>query len=817
MIIMKFGGSSVGDARRISQVCDIIIRKFNKEKGKIAVVVSAMQGITDKLISTANLASKGSEEYANLAFEIEKKHLEAAQELIEIKSQSRVLANIKFAVNELQEALKGIYLIKELTPKSLDYIVSFGERISAYLVAETLKTRGIKAKDLDARKLIVTDSNFNNARVNFEITNKNIKDYFKKVDELQIITGFIASNENGETTTLGRGGSDYTAAIFGAALNSKVVEIWTDVDGVLTADPRKVTEAFTVDVLSYEEAMELSHFGAKVIYPPTILPAYAKKIPILIKNTFNPDHPGSLILPDVKQFNYDIKGISSIENVSILLLKGAGLMNNAHVTSRIFNALSRANANAILITQASSEHTLCIAIDPSSAIKAKKEIDSEFKYEIADRFIEPARIENDYSIIAVVGENMRHRAGLAGRVFNSLGEKKINIVAIAQGSSELNISMVISKNDLNKALNILHDKFFFPYRKKADVFLIGKGNVGGKFIELLQNQKEKLRQKNILISLKFIGRKNSYYVDDNLLNQSDLSSLEQKGSFKDYVKIIENEIKNSIADFKIVADCTADREVAKKYFDFANLKAHIVAANKNFNSFSQKEYDKLRELCKLNNVLFKYETNVGAGLPIISTIRALVDVDDKITKIEAMLSGTMNFIFSNLNEERSFSSLIEEAHKIGYTEPNPAIDLSGEDVAKKLLILLREAGFKFELKNIKIKSPLGKLKPDSFTYDKLLRWARQQDNYYNDLFKKAKAERKILRFAASFIDGKPLVGLMSFDENHPFASVTGAENICVISTERYGKYPIVVKGQGAGVEITAANVLSDLLKIISQK
>jgi aspartokinase/homoserine dehydrogenase 1 len=817
MIVLKFGGSSVGDAQRILQVSNIVANTFKKEKGKIAVVVSAMQGTTDKLILAANLASKGSEEYLKILNELEVRHIETAQNLIEVKNQSRTLANVKFAFNELSEALKGIYLIKDLTSKSLDYIMSFGERISAFIVAETLKSKGIEAKDLDARKVVKTDSNFNNARVIYDITYKNIKDYFKNIKELQIITGFIGSNDNGETTTLGRGGSDYTASIFGAALDANSVEIWTDVDGVLTADPRKVKEAFTMDVLSYEEAMELSHFGAKVIYPPTILPAYSKKIPIVIKNTFNPDHPGSSILPHIKKYDYDIKGISSIDKVSIILLKGAGLMNSAQITSRIFNALSRAEANAILITQASSEHTLCVAIDPNSAVKAKMEIDSEFKYEINDKLIFPARIENDYSIVAVVGENMRHRAGLAGKVFNSLGRNKINIVAIAQGSSELNISMVIAQKDLNKALNVLHDKFFFPYRKKADIFLVGMGQVGGKLIELLKLQKEKFLQNNISINLKFVGRKNSFYCDDNLLDASDFESKKSDETFEVYRKEIEKLIEDSIADFKILVDCTADIEVAKNYKHFASLKTHIVAANKNFNSFSQKEYDALREICKKNNVDFRYETNVGAGLPIISTIKALVDVNDKILKIEAMLSGTMNYIFSNLNENNSFSSLIEEAKRIGYTEPNPAIDLCGEDVAKKLLILLRESGLKLELKNISRRSLLGKLKPETFNYEKLIKWARENDKYYKNLYLKAKLKNKILRYAAFFENGKPKVDLMTFDINHPFANVVGSENICIITTERYKDYPIVVKGQGAGVEITAANVLSDILKIISQK
>ena len=812
MKILKFGGSSVGSSEKIKNVIDIIT-SILKKNIKIAVVFSAFQGVTDELIKISKLASTGNNKYQELFKDLEHRHLSVAKELISVKKQSSILANIKLNLNELEDVIHGVFLVKELSPRTLDFILSFGERLSAYIIAYALNDRNIQSEFLDSRELVRTDNNFGNAKVDFDITTKQIKNYFKSHKKLQVITGFIASTVNNETTTLGRGGSDYTAAIFGAALNVSEIQIWTDVDGVMTADPRKVKNAFSLPHITYEEAMELSHFGAKVIHPPTIQPAFTGKIPIVIKNTFNPEFAGTIINNNPNSNRFTIKGLSSIDNIALIRIQGSGMIGVSGVAKRIFSALAEVKINVILITQASSEHSLCIAVLPQYASLAKKSIEKEFKFEIFENLVNEPIIEENVSIVAVVGENMRNFPGISGKVFQALGRNGINVVAIAQGSSELNISTVISRDHESKALNALHDSLFLSKEKSVNIFLVGTGLIGGTLLSQIDNQISYL-SKEFGLDFKIIGLANSrkMLIDNNGI---DVKGWQDKLNVKGLATDLENFINNMRTlnlSNSIFIDCTASKIVVEKYPDILCSNISIVTPNKIANSIGYDFYQKLKLLALKHNVKFLYETNVGAGLPIIGTLKDLVSSGDEIQKIEGILSGTLSYIFNTFSKDNPFSEVVKLAKEKGYTEPDPREDLSGMDVARKLLILAREAGLTLELKDIKIEKILPAEVEKAKSVNDFFIKLKKHDRDFECMREKAAAKGNLFRYIASLENSKAKISMQEVNTDHPFYFLSGIDNVIAFTTKYNQERPVVVKGPGAGAEVTASGVFADIIR-----
>lgn len=812
MNILKFGGSSVSTPQRIKDVIEIVKRYLQREK--IAIVHSAFGGVTDVLIQMSQQALKGDTSYKEILSQFEKRHLDAVRELISIERQSHILAQVKFVINELEDVLHGVFLVKERTPRSLDYIMSFGERLSAYIISEAYLDRGIEAEFLDARHVVRTDSQFGYAKVDFQITNQQIQQYFSEHPKLQIITGFIGSSENGETTTLGRSGSDYTAAIFAGALKSSSLEIWTDVDGMMTADPRQVKKAFTVKEMTYEEAMELSHFGAKVIFPATMQPAMSNQIPIWIKNTFNPSFEGTCISSKANGKHLIIKGISSMKNISLLNVQGTGLMGVVGVSMRLFSALAREKVNVVLISQASSEHSICFAVERSAALLAKKAIEKEFQYEIQSKEMDEVWIENDRAIVAIVGEGMRHNPGTSGRLFSTLGKNGINVDAIAQGSSELNISVVIEESDVSKTLNALHEAFFLSDRKLLNVFLVGTGLIGKTLVEMIHKQYQQLAAVN-RIEINLVGIANSrkmYFNEDGIPLQSALDLIAQQGDPSDMDLFCKRMFAFNLPN-SIFVDCTSSEMVAGYYDAILSENISVVTPNKKANSGSLSGYLKLKKTAQRKGAKFLYETNVGAGLPVINTLNDLLVSGDRVIRIEAVLSGTLNFIFSSFDGTKKFSEVVAEAKAKGYTEPDPRDDLNGMDVARKALILSRETGAPMELSDIEVQNLVPADCQGDFPVEEFFARLSEHDSHFDGLRVAAEKENKKLRFMAMIENGKAKVSLAAVDHNHPFYSLKGSDNIILLTTERYHDRPMVIRGPGAGAEVTAAGVFADVIRI----
>ena len=813
MKVLKFGGSSVGDAEKINNVIEII-KKSIVENKRIAVVFSAFHKVTDNLIKMGQLAAAYNMEYLELFKKLEARHISLAQELLAVKTQSTVLANLKYTLNDLEDVLHGVYLISELSPRTLDFILSFGERLSSFIIANALLDSGVNCEFLDSRTLVKTDESFGAAKVDFEATYKNITSYFNSHKKIQVITGFVGSTNINETTTLGRGGSDYTSAIFGAALNAKEIEIWTDVDGVLTADPKKVKKAFPLNNLTYEEAMELSHFGAKVIHPPTMHPAMEKKIPIRIKNTFNPDFDGTLINDKSSSNNFSIKGISSIDDIALIRVQGGGMVGVAGIAQRIFSALASKKINIILITQASSEHSLCFAVLPKYSIAAKKALQQELYYEIKEKLILEPIVETNLSIIAVVGENMRRTPGISGKIFQAFGKNGVNIVAIAQGSSELNISTVISRDNEAKALNALHDAFFLSIVKTVNLFVVGTGLVGGTLLRQINIQSENLARENLL-SIKIIGLANSrkMLIDPNSIDPEGWKDKLMRDGVKTNLDIFIAEMKKLNLPNSVFVECTASDIVSGRYKEILDGSVSVVTPNKRANSGSFEYYQALRMSALKHNVKFLYETNVGAGLPIINTLSDLVSSGDKVLKIEGVMSGTLSYIFSSFKEGKTFSQIVHEAKEKGYTEPDPREDLNGMDVARKLLILARETGLSLELKDIKVENLVPEPARKSKSIEEFFKKLAEYDKKFEEKRKRASDKGNALRYVACLENGKAQISLQEVNGAHPFFSLTGSDNIFALYTTHYSEHPIVIKGPGAGADVTAAGVFADIIRI----
>ena len=813
MKVLKFGGTSVGTVESLKAVLSIVKKSYDA-KEKPLVVLSAMSGVTNLLTQLAEDAAEG-KSFSDGLKSLEDKHFAVVKELLAVKFQNPVFTKLKLFFNEIEDLLQGIFALRELSNQSKDLILSYGERCSNYMVSKVMEQYIPEALFIDASHYVKTDSNFGNAHLNEALTEQLVKSmYITHGDKLLFVTGFIGSNENGRITTLGRGGSDYTAAIFGSILDATAIEIWTDVNGMLTADPRIVKKAFSLPVLSYTEAMELSYFGAKVIYPPTMIPAFLKKIPIVIRNTFEPDFSGTVIQFDSGKTALPIKGISSISDISVINLSGSGMIGKSGFSGRLFTLLAREQINVVLITQSSSEHSITFAVNPSDAKRAIQLIEMEFELEIqANKLVIPA-IEENLSVLAIVGENMKRTPGMSGRLFSALGRNGINVRAIAQGSSEYNISVIIGKEDLAKALNAVHDAFFAELKKTLHVFNVGTGNIGATLFKQLEDQHDFLLDKND-IEIKVVGISNSRKMLFNtegveLNNWS--AELEKNGSEADLALFIEKMKALNLPNCVFI-DNTASKLPATYYEDIFKSNISIVTCNKIANSGKYAQYKTLRDTAHKHGVDFFYETNVGAGLPIVRVLKDLMLSGDRILKIEAILSGTISYIFNNFKDDATFFNVVKQAQELGYTEPDPRDDLGGIDFMRKMLILARDAGYPVEAEDVDLGPILPAACLKAETVDSFYAELQNENAYFEDMKARAARENKVIRYIGKLENGKVSIAIQFVDENHPFYALSGSDNIISFTTERYKERPLVVKGPGAGAEVTAAGVFADLVNV----
>ena len=808
MKVLKFGGTSVGTVDSILSVKKIV----EAVEEPVIVVVSALGGITDKLLHTAAMAAKGDVGYEKEYSEIVTRHLDVIQGVIPDKDlRIDVQKQVMSLLDELGNIYKGVYLINDLSAKTSDTIVSYGERISSLIVSNVIK----EAKLFDSRKFIKTVKQFNKHIVDFDLTNKLIEETFNPLPKVALVPGFISSSIEGEITNLGRGGSDYTASILATALNARRLEIWTDVDGFMTADPRVISSAYVIDRLTFTEAMELCNFGAKVIYPPTIYPVYHKNIPIRIRNTFNPEARGTYISKDKVKHEGKalIKGISSINDTCLITVHGLGMVGVIGVNYRIFKTLAKNGISVFMVSQASSENNTTFAVRNADADLAVEVLNEEFALERSQGDMNDTVAEKELATVAIVGENMKRTPGIAGKLFGTLGSAGISVIACAQGASETNISFVIKLKDLKKALNTIHDSFFLSEYKVMNLFIAGVGTVGGNLLEQIRIQQPKLMQQNGL-KINVVGIANSKKV---LLNRSGINlencieELKKNGEPCSPEHLKEEILKMNIFN-SVFVDCTAHQEVANLYEELLNNNVSVVAANKIAASSSYENYAKLKETARHRGIKFLFETNVGAGLPIINTMNNLINSGDHILKLEAVLSGTLNFIFNTLSAEIPFSKAIKMAKEEGYSEPDPRIDLSGKDVIRKLVILAREAGYVFEQEDVK----RNLFVPNKYfegSLEDFWQNIHELDAQFEEQRQQLASENKRLRFVAKMENGVCEVGLQAVDSHHPFYELEGSNNIIMISTERYHEYPMIIKGYGAGADVTAAGVFADIISI----
>jgi aspartokinase/homoserine dehydrogenase 1 len=813
MHIMKFGGTSVSTPERIRHVMHLVKERYQVDP-HLAVVVSAFSGVTDQLNIISQQAAKGESHYLKALSQLHERHLEAAESLIPPTRFPQASHQIESYLKDLNDALHGVFLIKELSKRSLDFIMSFGEILSAYIISEALKSLIPITEFLDARQLILTDRNFGAGRVNYPKTYAMIGSCFASHHSMPVITGFIAATEEKETITLGRGGSDFTAAIIGAALNAEEIEIWTDVDGVMTADPRKVQQAFTIPSMNYKEALEMSHFGAKVLYPPTIVPALQKNIPIRIKNSFSPQAHGTLICNQPIIHGSMISGITSIDNIALLRFEGSGIVGVPGMAMRLFGALAKKEINVILISQGSSEHSICFAILPQSVSLAKEVIEAEFALEMHLGLIEPVIVELGLSVIAAVGENMRKIPGISGRLFGALGRNGINVVAMMQGSSEYNITIVVSRQDEARALNVIHEEFFVNSMTTLNLFLVGTGLIGKSLLQIMKREIARIRQEE-KIDIHLVGladSKKALFDHEGLALDGCLELLPRSPEKMELAAFMAK-MKGMNLINTIFVDCTSSQEVADSYPEILKSSISIVTPNKKANSGSYADYKKLMELSRRRGRKFYYETNVGGGLPIISTIIDLRRSGDKILKVEGILSGTLSFLFNNFKEGVAFSQILREAQRRGYTEPDPREDLNGKDVARKLLILARESGNQLELDQIAIEPLLPQEYYDCSSLDQFYQKLADYDALMEEKRQEAQSQGKVLRYVAKLDQGKASLSLQAVGPQHPFYHLTGSENSVAITTERYMETPLVIRGRGAGADVTGGEVFADIVRI----
>lgn len=811
MKVLKFGGTSVANAKNIAFVKDIVA-KVNSDKK--VIVVSAFSGVTDMLLRTAKLASNQDSTYKISLKKLEDRHLETVKELIPITSQSKVLSKVKSDLNSLETLLEGAFLIGEITPQLSDKIVSYGELLSSYIIYEYFIQNGLDIIQANSRELIKTNDINGTAAVNFEITYTNCNTFVNETPNKNIIApGFISSSENGNPTTLGRGGSDYTAAIFAAAIDAEVLEIWTDVSGMYTANPKLVKQAKAIPHISYEEAMELSHFGAKVLYPPTIQPVLSKGISIVIKNTFQPEDLGTLITKNHNVQGKTVRGISHIENIALLSLEGPGMVGIPGISKRFFEVLSQSEISVVLITQASSEHSICVGISETDIDKAVSIVNAAFEYEIERSKIKSVIAEKNLAIIALVGDNMKSHQGLSGKMFSTLGKNNVNIRVIAQGASERNISAIIQKEDVKKALNSLHEAFFEENIKQLNLFVMGVGNVGAKFLNQIAQQKKYLKEK-LKLNIRIIGLSNSRTMvfDEGGISLKNwekiLASGEKTDKERFFKKVNQLNYRNSI-----FVDNTASEEVANTYNTYLENSISVVTCNKIACSSEYSNYQELKNLARTYNAPFLFETNVGAGLPIIDTLKNLIASGDKILKIQAVLSGSLNFVFNHFNDKTTFDAVVKQAQEEGYTEPDPKIDLSGVDVMRKILILARESGNHLEIGDISNKSFLPKESLDTNNNEEFFASLKKYEANFQKLFSDAIAKDSKLKYVAQFKNGKASVGLQEIPKGHEFYNLEGSDNIVLFYTERYPNQPMIIKGAGAGADVTASGIFADIIRI----
>ncbi|GAB3011882.1 bifunctional aspartate kinase/homoserine dehydrogenase I [Niabella terrae] len=823
MQVLKFGGSSVANADRIQQVIDIVKNAIDKDS--TIVVVSALGGVTDLLLQAASLAANGDEVYKELVADVEKRHFETVKNLIPVAHQSHLLSLVKSAINEIEDICNGIFLLNEITPRTKDRLASYGEWLSSQIIAAGLHYKGIPAQWKDARELIRTDSDYTRAQVMFETTNHCVIDYFsqppaekavqKQQHRLYVLPGFIAANEEGVTTTIGRGGSDYTAAIMAAALQVEVLEIWTDVSGMMTADPRQTGNAKVIEKISYGEAMELSHFGAKVIYPPTIQPVMNLNIPVRIRNSFAPGDPGTLIVNNgqAAPTNSDnlIKGISSVSQLALLSLEGSGMVGIPGFSKRLFEALSIAKINVILITQSSSEHSICVAVEAARAEDARRVVDQAFAAELITRKVEPLKVESDLAIVALVGEQMKSHPGVSGRMFSALGRNGINVRAIAQGSSEKNISAVIAMTDVQKAVNVLHEDFFESTYKQVNLFIVGVGNVGAKLLQQLNLQFQSLQQQ-LKMKFQVVGLSSSRKMifEEKGIDLNHWDTLLQQGGPASLDTFVHTALEKNLRN-AVFVDITANEKVAGVYEQLLQKSISVVACNKIAASAEYPHYRRLKDLASTYNCQFLFETNVGAGLPVITTLNDLVRSGDRVHKIEAVLSGTLNFVFNHYDGSRPFTEVVRQAQEEGYTEPDPRLDLSGVDVMRKILILAREAGYPLEMEDIDNAAFL----PEEChrgSVEDFYNCMRVHEAHFKNLVDAAAEAGAKLKFVATFDEGKASVGLQHIRPENDLYHLYGKDNVVLFYTDRYPEQPLVVKGAGAGADVTASGVFADIVR-----
>lgn len=805
---MKFGGTSVGSVNSI-----LSVKKIVESAGEpVIVVVSALGGITDQLISTSRMAATGDAAYEGAYREIVRRHEEMVKGVIPAgETQTLLHYQVNELLDELKDIFQGIYLIKDLSPKTSDTIVSYGERLSSLIASRLIQG----AVWFDSRTFIKTEKKHNKHTLDTELTNRLVREAFKEIPQVSLVPGFISSDKvSGDVTNLGRGGSDYTAAVIAAALGADSLEIWTDVDGFMTADPRVISTAYTISELTYVEATELCNFGAKVVYPPTIYPVCHKNIPILIKNTFNPDGQGTVIKQNVDHTKSKaIKGISSINDTSLITVQGLGMVGVIGVNYRIFKALAKNGISVFLVSQASSENSTSIGVRNADADLACEVLNEEFAKEIEMGEISPIQAEKNLATVAIVGENMKHTPGIAGKLFGTLGRNGINVIACAQGASETNISFVVDSKSLRKSLNVIHDSFFLSEYQVLNLFICGVGTVGGSLVEQIRQQQKKLMMENGL-KLHVVG-----IIDATKAMFSragfDLGNyreeLKEKGTDSSLDTIREEIISMNIFN-SVFVDCTASPDIASLYKDFLQHNISVVAANKIAASSAYENYRELKLIARQRGVKYLFETNVGAGLPIINTINDLIHSGDKILKIEAVLSGTLNYIFNKISADVPFSRTIKMAQEERYSEPDPRIDLSGKDVIRKLVILAREAGYKLEQEEVE----KNLFVPNDFFEGSLEDFWKKVPSLDADFEARRKvleSENKHWRFVAKLENGKASVGLQEVDRNHPFYGLEGSNNIILLTTERYKEYPMMIQGYGAGAGVTAAGVFADIMSI----